>query len=102
MAHFLTLDHNPTRYSYLQPGMMDDDDESAAIGELKGNPPERVLYFDFPESEILRIWPRTDPTRLRLRRIETYLATNYHRLSSISYGQGSFEILEPDGRASGQ
>ena len=96
MAHFLTLDRNPTRYSYLQPGMMNDDDESTVIGELIVDPPERILYFDLPESEILRIWPKTDPTRLRLRRIEAYLASNYHRLSSIGYGQGSFEILQPD------
>ncbi len=96
MAHFLTLDRNPTRYSYLQPGMMNEEDESTAISELSADPPEKVLYFNLPESDILRIWPKTDPTRLRLRRIEAYLSSNYHRLSTISYGQGSFEILEPN------
>ena len=97
MAHFLTLDRNPARYSYLQPGMMNEDDESTAISELSANPPERVLYFDLPETDILRIWPKTDHARLRLRRMETYLAANYHRSNTIGYGSGSFDILEPNG-----
>lgn len=97
MAHFLTLDRNPARYSYLQPGMMNENDEFAAISELSANPPERVLYLDLPESDILRIWPKTDRTRLRLRRMEAYLSANYHRSKTISYGGGSFDILEPNG-----
>jgi hypothetical protein len=101
-AHFLTLDRNPTHYSYMQPGVMNEKDESTAISELSANPPEKVLYFDFPESEVLRIWPRTDPSRLRLRLMEAYLSSNYHRLSTIGYRGGSFEILEPNGPPAGK
>ena len=99
IAHFLTLDRNPTRYSYLQPGMMSDEDESTAIAELKRNPPSKVLYFDLPEPEILRIWPSSDPSRVRLRRMEAYLSSNYHKLRAIDCRAGSFEILEPNRQA---
>lgn len=94
MAYFLTLDRNPTRYSYLQPGMMNEEDESTAISELSADAPERVLYFDLPESEILKRWPKTDPSRLHLRRMEAYLAANYHTLSAIGYEDKRVEILE--------
>jgi hypothetical protein len=97
MGYFLTLGQNPTRYNFMHPGIMNDEIESTAISELSANPPEKVLYFDMPEKEILRNWPSTSPTRLRFRRMEAYLASNYHRLSTIVHGQTSFEILAPNG-----
>jgi hypothetical protein len=97
MAYFLTLSRNPTRYSYLQPGMMSEEDESKAISELSADAPERVLYFDLPEPEILKRWPGTDPAHLHLRRIEGYLAANYHRLAAIGDEDKRVEILEANG-----
>jgi hypothetical protein len=47
------------------------------------------------ESQILMIWPGSDPARLRLRRIEDYLARNYHVRAAVPYADGSLEILEP-------
>ena len=57
---------NPTRYSYLQPGMMSDSDESAALAELIARPPDRVLYQHITEAQILNIRPGANPARLRL------------------------------------
>ncbi len=95
MGYFLTLGENPTRYSYLQPGMMDDADESAALEELKAHPPHRVFYEDLSAREILVIWPATDPARLKLHKIEDYLATHYRVHAAIPYHGGAFAILEP-------
>jgi len=94
ISYFLTLGENPTRYSYLQPGMMNDVDESAALTELSAHPPDRVLYQDIPASQILNIWPGTDRGRLRLRKIEDYLSARYRVHATISYNGGAFQILE--------
>jgi hypothetical protein len=48
----------------------------------------------------LRIWPATDPTRLRLRRIESYLLANYHVRREIPYSVGAFQIMERNGATS--
>jgi hypothetical protein len=96
IASFLTLSQNPTRYSYLQPGMMSDQDEAAALAELRKSPPARVLYFDLDERELLEIWPASDPGRLRFHGLETYLASNYHQVGCIRTPKRTFEILEPN------
>ncbi len=96
IASFLTLSQSPTRYSYLQPGMMSDQDEAAALAELRQCPPARVLYFNLDERELLGIWPASDPARLRFRSLEKYLASNYHQVGSIETPKRTFEILEPN------
>jgi hypothetical protein len=95
IAYFLTLSENPTRYSSLQPGMMSIADETAALEELAQNPPQRVIYYDLPEWQILRLWPGSDPARLRLTQIESYLASHYRATSSIPFSGGDLRVLEP-------
>jgi hypothetical protein len=101
IANFLTLTQNPTRYSYLQPGMMSDGDEAATLAELRKNPPARVLYFDFDQKELLATWPATDPARCRFPALEKYLAANYHQVSAIPTVQRTFQVLEPNRRLVG-
>ena len=94
IASFLTLSQNPTRYSYLQPGMMTAADEATALAELHQNPPARVLYFNLSERELLEIWPASDASHLRFRGLEKYLASNYQKVRSIPTAKRTFEILE--------
>jgi hypothetical protein len=89
----VTLSHNPTRYSYLQPGMMSDEDEATALAELQAAPPARVLYYDLSTKQILRLWPQSDPSRLRMRRMEEYLARNYRKTDQILYRGSEVQIL---------
>jgi len=96
MASFLTLSQNQTRYSYLQPGMMGDQDEAAVLAELRENPPARVLYFNFDEKELLEIWPSSDPSRLRFHNLEAYLRSSYHQVGVIDTPKRTFDILEPN------
>ncbi len=96
IASFLTLSQNPTRYSYLQPGMMSDPDEADVLAELRKSPPARVLYFDFAPKELLEIWPASDASRLRFHGLEAYLASNYHRVGAIPTAKRTFDILEPN------
>ena len=68
--YFLTDTRNPTRYSFLQPGMFTADDEKAAHAALTANPPRWVLYFNVTPEMYLGTWPSSDPARLRMPSIE--------------------------------
>jgi hypothetical protein len=94
IAYFLTMADNPTRYSYLQPGMMTDDDEGTAIAELERRPAARVLYMNLSEETILRVWPNTDHSRLKLPRMEAFLAEHYREVSRFIYRGNLYKILE--------
>ncbi|HML16462.1 MAG TPA: hypothetical protein VK419_05530, partial [Bryobacteraceae bacterium] len=74
--YFMTGARNPTRYSFLQPGMFPEKDEWTALSELQADPPVWVYYTDLPESAYLRIWPSSNRARLRLRHIEDFLKEN--------------------------
>jgi hypothetical protein len=79
VAYFLTQGANPTRYSFLQPGMMANADEDQALASLQEAPPSKVFYMDVPETAVLHLFPSSDPHRLRMRRIEGWLRENYDR-----------------------
>ena len=94
VAYFLTLRKNPTRYSYLKPGMMSDSDEATALAELQAAPPPRVLYYDLSTTLILKLWPHSDPSRLRMLRLEEYLARNYRKTDQVLYRGMPLQVLE--------
>ncbi len=45
LLYFLTQTKNPTRYSYLQPGLMTDQDERSALADLRRSPPQWMLLL---------------------------------------------------------
>uniref|UniRef100_Q01PL9 Glycosyltransferase RgtA/B/C/D-like domain-containing protein n=1 Tax=Solibacter usitatus (strain Ellin6076) TaxID=234267 RepID=Q01PL9_SOLUE len=92
--YFLTGARNPTRYFWLQPGMMSDQDERTAYAELNANPPDWILYRDIPPAEYLRIWPGTDPARLRLSLIEDFIRTRYVACDLARGGDGERQLLK--------
>jgi hypothetical protein len=77
LLYFVTGAHNPTRYSFLQPGMFSDQDESEALNELRAHPPRWVFYTQVSPEAYLRIWPGSDPRRLQMVGIEDFLRENY-------------------------
>lgn len=68
---------NPTRYEYLQPGMMTDQDERKVLAELKKNPPRFIYWHNLPETEVMKIWPNTNPARLHFVHLEDFILTSY-------------------------
>jgi hypothetical protein len=80
LLYFVTGAHNPTRYSFLQPGMFSDKDESEALNELRAHPPRWVFYSHVPPEAYLRIWPGSDPRRLQMAGIENFLHENYQEM----------------------
>ena len=58
LAYFLTQARNATRYPYLQPGMMSDQDEQIALGDLMASPPDKILYQDVTPARVSAIIPQ--------------------------------------------
>jgi hypothetical protein len=93
LAYFLTQGTNPTRYSYLQPGMMTDQDEEAALASLRLSPPRKALYADLDVETLLQIWPTTDPNRLQFKKIERWLRENYTPVEQFSREHPGYRLL---------
>ena len=92
--YFLTHGVNPTRFSYLQPGLMTPEDEAVALQELQTDPPQWVFYNYVPPEGYLKHWPSSDPRRLRLNSIEQFLSARYRTLDKLSHRLGDFSLLE--------
>jgi hypothetical protein len=76
--YFVLGANNPTRYAWLQPGMMGTSDVQTALTELKMRPPHWIVWHDFTEAFILKNWPSSDRSKLRFPEMEQFFATNYH------------------------
>ncbi len=81
LLYFLTQAENPTRYPYLQPGLMTGDDAALALSELEARPPEWVLYMDLDRAEFDRVFPSGKDLDPHFPQLESWIKANYH-----SYG----------------
>jgi hypothetical protein len=61
-----------------------------ALQELQQSPPRWILYVDTPPEAYLRIWPGSDPARLRFRSIEDFIAARYRTADKVD----GFELRE--------
>jgi hypothetical protein len=86
--------HNPTRYLYLQPGMMTAGDERQAIAEVEAGRPRWVVMAEVPRETILAAWPRSDPSRIPMEAMHLYLRTHYREVEQVNGKWGSMQILE--------
>lgn len=77
LFYFLTQARNPTRYSYMAPGMMDEEDERLVFDALERRPPQWILFLELSLEEFKRVFPAGDPARLRFQKIETWIRTHY-------------------------
>jgi 4-amino-4-deoxy-L-arabinose transferase-like glycosyltransferase len=93
VIYFLTGGRNPTRYSFLQAGMMTDQDERSVLQDLHRRPPRWVFYEYIPPESYLRIWPGSDPSRLRFHRLEDHFQTRYRVEARVRQGSGEFRLL---------
>jgi hypothetical protein len=97
LFYFLTQTVNPTRFSYLAPGMMTAQEEAETLRELAKSPPDWVLYLPLRREDYLRIFPSA--TTYRFEGIEAWLQANYAppaRPVSVS----GYQLLAPRGRES--
>jgi 4-amino-4-deoxy-L-arabinose transferase-like glycosyltransferase len=89
--YFTTGARNPTRFSYLQPGMFPKQDEDEVLQTLSAHPPDTVIYRRVAPASYLRIWPSSDPARLRMSEIEDFLRSHYKTVAR----EGKFQVLRP-------
>jgi hypothetical protein len=68
---------NPTRYSFLQPGMMTAEDEDRVLADLEKRPPDFVFWQELTDDRVRRIWPSSNPVRHRFTKLETWIKQHY-------------------------
>jgi 4-amino-4-deoxy-L-arabinose transferase-like glycosyltransferase len=77
LLYFLTQTANPTRFSYLAPGMMTRQEELTALDELRANPPPWILYLPVSRAEFLRIFPNAGQLDHRFPALEAWIGREY-------------------------
>ena len=77
ILYVLTQAQNPTRYSYMWPGLMTGDDAAAALSDLKKTPPKTVMYLEVDRDEYLRVFPNAYKLNHRFPNIEDWIAREY-------------------------
>lgn len=86
LLYFLTQADNPTRYPYLQPGLMTDQDVRIALSELRARPPEWVLYMDLSQGEFERVFPSGKGFNSHHPELENWIKAHYRSTASVSLG----------------
>ena len=94
IIYFVTGGVNPTRYSYLQPGMMTSEDEANVLSDLLKKPPRWTFWQEFNKEMILKSWPDSNPSRLTFPDIEGFIETNYHAVFPTSGKNIGFRLME--------
>lgn len=101
LLYFLTQAKNPTRYSYLAPGMMNDRDEQSVLSDLRRSPPKWVLFLRLTPEEFLRVFPGGDVSKLHFQRIEAWIDANYApAVPDVSVT--SYRLMQYTGTAAGR
>lgn len=77
LFYFLTQTGNPTRYSYLAPGMMGAAEENSARKDLERSPPDWILYLQVRREDYLKVFPSAAGASLHYPRIEDWIGANY-------------------------
>jgi hypothetical protein len=77
LFYFLTQAKNPTRFSYLAPGMMTAQEEKSVLQDLERNPPEWVLYLYVTQEAMRGTFPSGKNLNPRFEKLETWIHENY-------------------------
>jgi 4-amino-4-deoxy-L-arabinose transferase-like glycosyltransferase len=93
-AYYFLDARNPSRYTFLQPGMMTSEDERRAVADLQLAPPRWVVYENFPPDAVFRIWPGTDPARIPMTAMNEYLSAHYRQVDSIAWETARLVVME--------
>jgi hypothetical protein len=94
MIYFLTGGQNPTRYSFLQPGMMQEPEYQETLAELRARPPKWVFFFGLPLATYHGIWPAADPAALNLTPVDHFIISNYHPVGVLQGSGTQYFLLE--------
>jgi hypothetical protein len=81
IQYFATQAQDPTRFSFLAPGMMTQREASIALDELQARPPQWLLYMKLSQTEFLRVFPHAADLDWHFGTLETWLEANYEPAS---------------------
>jgi 4-amino-4-deoxy-L-arabinose transferase-like glycosyltransferase len=98
LLYFLTQTGNPTRYAYLAPGMMTNEDARVALSELQAHPPAWVLYLDLTRAEFERVFPAAKGSDPHYRQLENWINAKYRSAGSPPLGGYVLLRREPEGQ----
>ena len=91
VLYFLTQAKNPTRYSYLAPGMMAGREEQQTLQGLEQRPPAWVLYLPLERDEYLRVFPNAKDRPHQFTGIELWIDRNY---ASTGVAIGGYQLRQ--------
>jgi 4-amino-4-deoxy-L-arabinose transferase-like glycosyltransferase len=91
--YFLTQAENPTRFSFLAPGMMTGTEEAEALKELHTHPPEWLLYMPLTRDEFTRVFPNATDLSQRFESLEGWLDRNYAPVDSPAINLGGYRLM---------
>ncbi len=77
LLYFLTQAQNPTRFSYLAPGMMTYADEIQTLRNLEDRPPKWILYLRVSRGRFLDLFPNATKLNHRFPTLENWIERNY-------------------------
>jgi len=92
VQYFLTQARNPTRYPYLQPGMMTPAQETEALAELEAAPPEWLLHMRLSRKEFLRVFRSGTSLDWRFPTIEAWMEKNYEPVENPPVSVGGYRL----------
>jgi len=92
IQYFITQARNPTRYSYLAPGMMTEREETEALAQLQAEPPQALLYLPLSREEFLRVFPHATGLSGHFEKLETWLTQNYTPAEQPAVNLGGYRL----------
>jgi hypothetical protein len=73
VLYILTGARNPTRYCYVQPGMMTASDEAQVLAQLDADPPGFVAWLALSDAEFRRVFPSARGAAVRFAKLEEWI-----------------------------
>ena len=92
LLYFVTQAKNPARFTFLQPGMMSDTDESLVLTDLTKAPPQWLMYSVWSRSEFLRLLPGGAGSSEHFPRIESWVESHYDAVEP-KVALGGYQLL---------
>jgi 4-amino-4-deoxy-L-arabinose transferase-like glycosyltransferase len=102
IQYFITQTRNPTRFSYLAPGMMTGQEEAEVLAQLQSQPPQWLLYLPLDREEFLRVFPHATNLSGHFSTLESWLTQHYRPVEQPAVNLGGYrlwrrvEIAPPD------
>jgi hypothetical protein len=94
IQYFVTQADNPTRFCYLNAGMMTKEDETQVLMALQSHPPEWLLYMPLTREEFLRVFPGGGAYSNRFEGVEGWIESHYAPMEQPSVNLFGYRLMK--------